>query len=339
MPKVDTSGEVRKELGYWIPLEGTKDPGKLLDYAKKSEQIGFKSICLSDHFHPWRNSGTFATFPWTWMSSGLEATKRAVIGTGVTCPTFRYHPAIVAQAFASMDHIYPGRVFLSVGTGELLNEAPLGFPWPPYSERKERLVEAISIIRKLWREEFVNFEGKHYKLDKAKLYTKPKTRIPIYVGAEGPKSARMAGRYGDGIFTPLHPGKRLEDVIFPAFREGVKEGGKDLRSVEKLIEARISFDQDYERALESCRPWKVTTLLDHIEKEYDPREFEKFEEDVADQKLEKYWKIATEVDEIIVYLEKLFEFGFTKVFVHSSSPDESEFLEASKEKILPYFLD
>lgn len=327
----------RLKLGYWSPLEGKKTPNLLMNYAREAEKIGFDTLAASSHFHPWKHTEMYATHYLPWLSSTLERTDRIEVGPGVTCPTFRYHPGELAQAFASMDHMYPGRVFLGVGTGELLNEGPLGYEWPDYPERKERLMEAMKVIRSLWRDNHVNFDGKYYDLKDANLYTRPKTDIPIYMAAEGPKSSEMAGRYGDGLFTPLPPGERLTDVVLPSFEEGAKKAGKNPERMERIIEARISYDPDPEKALESCRHWSVTTLLGHIEKTHDPREFEKHESEVTDEQLKEAWKIITDPGDIIDYLEEFVELGFSRIYLHSSSPDEMRFLEACEEEVLPYF--
>ncbi|KXA98916.1 hypothetical protein AKJ39_00315 [candidate division MSBL1 archaeon SCGC-AAA259J03] len=326
-------------MGYWAPLEGIKDPEKVLDYAKTADEIEFDSLAASSHFHPWRHTNTYATHVLPWLSVALERTEQIEVGTGVICPTFRYHPGELAQVFASMDHMYPGRVFLGVGTGERLNEVPLGYEWPSYKERKERLIEAVKIVRLLWSEDFASYDGNYYSLKDANLYTKPKTEPPIYVAAEGPKSAEMAGRYGDGLFTPLPPNEKLKEEVLPSFEKGAENEGKNPEDLEKAVETTISYHSDPEKALESCRHWGVTTLPGHIEKTHDPRQFEKFEEKVTDEQLKEAFKIATQPEEIISYIEKFLQLGFTKIFLHSTSPNEPKFLEVCEREIVPYFRD
>ena len=169
-------------------------PDKLLDNAILAEKYGFESFWISDHFHPWGHIGGGGAFAWTWISSAAERTHTATIGTDVTAPILRYHPGIVAQAFATLGYMYPERIFLGLGAGEALNESPLGYVWPSPRERVEMLEEAIIVIKRLWTEDFVDFNGKYYRLKKANLYTKPQRPLKIYVAAGGPRTAELAGR-------------------------------------------------------------------------------------------------------------------------------------------------
>ncbi|MEM2111829.1 MAG: TIGR03557 family F420-dependent LLM class oxidoreductase, partial [Candidatus Bathyarchaeia archaeon] len=186
------------KMGYKIAFEQYQ-PDALLQHAILAEQYGFESLWASDHFHPWGHTGAGGGFAWTWIASAAERTKKMEIGTSVTAPILRYHPALVAQAFATLSFMYSNRIFLGLGTGEALNESPLGYTWPSPSQRVEMLEEAIIMIKKLWNEEFVSFKGKYYRLKKANLYTKPDKPPKIYVAAGGPRVAELAGRMADGI--------------------------------------------------------------------------------------------------------------------------------------------
>lgn len=326
-------------IGYYIMLEGTEGPNELLNIVTEIEDAGFKYLGASDHFHPWRNKRTYATFPWAWMTSALEKTEELTLGSGVTCPILRYHPAIVAQAFASMDHIYQGRVYLSVGTGESLNEAPLGYEWPPYEERKERLAEAISIIRQLWKGGFTNFEGNYFTLSKAKLYTPPKGTIPIYVAGEGPKSANIAGKYGDGFYTVLPPTKTVKKTLLPSFREGAKEKGKNPNNLEKIAQVSMAYSPEYEKALEACLSWPSNpAFFDHFfTGEYDPKVGDNLEQKVTDKQVKEHNYIVTNAEEMISAFEKVLRLGFTKILINDKSPDRLSLIKLCKEKVLPYF--
>jgi len=175
-------------------------PDELLDYAIAAEQAGFDSIDVSDHFAPWSEAGQ-SCFAWTWLGAVAARTSRIHLGSGVTCPTLRYHSAVVAQAVATVEYLAPGRVYLGVGTGEALNEYAATGMWPGYKERQERLAEAIKLIRALWAGEEVTHRGTFYDTRKAKLWTRSHRSIPLYISALVPKSARFAGKYGDGLFT------------------------------------------------------------------------------------------------------------------------------------------
>jgi coenzyme F420-dependent glucose-6-phosphate dehydrogenase len=206
-------------LGYYSDLN-QRTPRQALEYAVMAEKEGFDSVCTCDHFHPWVHTGASGGFAWVWLGSLGERTNRVMMGTGLTAPTIRYNPAIVAQAFATLSDLYPSRVFIALGTGEAMNELPLGFDWPSHRERAQRLEEAIKIMRLLWTKEFVDFKGHYYRLSKANLYTKPPTSIPIYVAANGPKVAELAGRLGDGFLTLPFPDSHYKDVLFPAVDRG-----------------------------------------------------------------------------------------------------------------------
>src|SRR2546428_647629 len=184
-------------LGYKASAEQFAPRG-LLDFAVEAEQNGFDSVFVSDHFQPWRHSDGHAPFAFAWLAATGERTQRVLLGTSVVTPTFRYHPAIVAQAFGTLGSLNRGRMILGVGTGEHLNEGALGIAWPDNKERFARLREAVKLIKLLWSEQSVTFEGEYYRTRNATIYDRPDQPIPIYVGAGGPHVAKYAGRAGDG---------------------------------------------------------------------------------------------------------------------------------------------
>jgi coenzyme F420-dependent glucose-6-phosphate dehydrogenase len=187
------------KLGYKASAEQFA-PGALLGFSCLAEEVGFDSVFISDHFQPWKHVDGHAPFSLTWLGALGANTSRVVIGTSVLTPTFRYHPSIVAQAFGTMGAMFPGRVVLGIGTGEGLNEVPsTGQPWPEFKERFARLREAVTLIRLLWTQERVSFEGEYYKTEKATIYDRPDTPVPIYVAAAGALVARYAGRGADGF--------------------------------------------------------------------------------------------------------------------------------------------
>src|SRR5690349_1403538 len=190
-------GEVR--VGWKAGAE-QDGPAELVDYEVAAEQAGLESVEGSEHFHPWAEKGQ-ACFVWTWLGAVAARTRTIILGTGVTCPIIRYHPAIVAQAAATLACLAPQRTFLGVGTGEALNEYPATCEWPSYKERQERLAEAIELIRQLWSGEKVTYRGTYYKTRQAKLYTRPDEGIPIYISAMVANSARFAGKHGDALIT------------------------------------------------------------------------------------------------------------------------------------------
>ena len=206
-----------------------------------------ETVAVSDHFQPWRHEGGHAPFSLTWMAAVGERTERITIGTSVMTPTFRYNPAVVAQAFATMGVLYPGRIFLGVGTGEALNEIATGWrgEWPEFKERMGRLRESIELMRRLWTEERVSYAGEYYSTVDANIYDRPATPIPIYIAAGGPQVARFAGRVGDGFICTSGKGMELyTEQLLPAVAEGA--AGKP---VDRMIEIKLSYDTDYDLSL------------------------------------------------------------------------------------------
>ena len=303
----------------------------------EAEKAGFDSIWTSDHFHPWAHTNAACGFAWVWMAALAERTKRVEIGTAVTCPILRYNPAIVAQAFATLRAMYPDRIFIGLGTGEAMNEVPVGHRWPPFRERAERLEEAIKVMKLLWSGSFVNFRGKYYRLRKANLYTKPTTPPPIFVAASGPTTAEIAGRLADGLLVVIHPEQRYRDVLFPALERGAKSAGRDPKKIVKALEVWVAYDEDYEKALRKARFWAATLLPAMFKFEViDPREIEEHGWFVGDKQLSQYWLIGTKPEDHIKHLEKYIKMGFDHIHIQSSSPDEIRTVKMYGKQVLPY---
>jgi coenzyme F420-dependent glucose-6-phosphate dehydrogenase len=324
-----------RTIGYCC-VPDIRDPLTLTEHAVLAEKAGFGAIWASDHFHPWAHTNAHESNTWIWMTSALARVKRIPFGTAITAPILRYHPAIVAQAFATMRTIFGPRVMLGIGTGEAMNEVPLGMAWPSLGERRERVIEAIQIIKRLWKEEFVTFRGKYYALNSANLYTN--VQVPIFVAGFGPKMARLAGRLGDGFLTVIKPIEYIKHTLFPSVVEGARESGRTFEDITKVIELDVSYDQDYDRALAPLRFWRATLIDDMYSKPIsDPREIEKMGEKVSDKQLAEAYLVSTTPEEHIKKIEEAFEAGFDHVYVQSNSPDEQAFIEMYREKVIPYF--
>ena len=324
------------KIGYACEHEQYQ-PDLLLDFAVEADKAGFDSIWTSDHFHPWAHNNASAGFAWVWMAAAAERTKRVELGTAVTCPTLRYNPAIVAQAFATLRSLYPGRIFIGLGTGEALNEMPVGCPWPSFRERVERFEEAIQIMRMLWSKELVSFKGKYYRLRKANLYTKPTSPPPIFVAASGKTTARLAGKYADGLLTLLAPEEHYLNVVFPAMEEGAKSVGRDPRELVKAVEIAVSYDKDYDKAIEASRYWSGALLPVMLTQQiYDTREVEACGRLVGDKQIAENRLIGTNPEEHIKHLEKFLKLGFQHIYIQSSSPDEIETIRMYSKHVLPY---
>ncbi|CAN5491728.1 F420-dependent hydroxymycolic acid dehydrogenase [soil metagenome] len=209
----------------WLCSHESYQPEVLVEQAVLAEQVGFDVVLGSDHFHPWVDDRSAAGFVWSWLGAAAMRTDRVELATSVTCPLFHYHPALIAQAAATVDRLSGGRFMLGVGTGENINEGPMGFEFPDYQERIDRMAEALSIIRRLLAGEKVDHQGRYYTVDKAKLYSPPLGELPVLMAAGGPKSAVFAGSNADGLITSVKdPAESTEKVIGP-FRAAAAAAG------------------------------------------------------------------------------------------------------------------
>ena len=307
-------------------------PSRLLDFAKLAEAQGFDFICIDDHFHPWFHRDGHAGHAWIWLSAAGARTSRVELGTGVTTCIHRYNPAIVAQAFATLGELYPGRIFLAIGTGEAMNEMPMANPdqtWPPHDERLGMTVEAVNIIKALWEGDFVDYDGKYFRLSQARLYTKPRGKIPLYFAASGPKAVKVAGRLGDGLLTNSDE-ERLPRLV-RLFEEAVRESGRNSEDLPRMIEVSASYDEDYNKALASTSRWLPVPNGNDIP---DPRELDRLRVGVDPRVLAG--NVYTDMDSLIEKIERIIAYGFTEVEIGSSSPDEEKFITEFGKHALPY---
>ncbi|MFQ5761851.1 MAG: TIGR03557 family F420-dependent LLM class oxidoreductase [Candidatus Bathyarchaeia archaeon] len=327
------------KFGYRAVTE-QYSPTALLDLVVRAEKVGFDFITASDHFHPWFHTRAHASFAWVWIASALERTGSVQLGTGVTAPSQRYHPALIAQAFATLGAVHPGRVFLALGTGEAMNEAPVGHLWLPFRDRAERLEEAVRVIRQLWEKDVVSFAGKHFTLSNARLYTKPGKPIPLYLGASGPTIAKMAGKLADGLYTIPADLSHYTEVLFPKFREGAEEARRNPETLEKGLELLVSFDEDRDKALNAIRIWGGASVPGILNMPIsDPRELEKAGNDLDIDTVAKRWLITADLDEVVKKIEELLRIGFTRIDIHSGSPNEKEFIDKFGRTALVYLKD
>ena len=309
-------------------------PSDLIEYAIAAEKAGFDAVWVSDHFHPWQDNQGHAAHAWITLAAVGQRTERLLLGTGITCPIYRYNPAEVAHAFASLGVLYPGRVFLGVGTGEALNEVAAGGGWGPYRERAERLAEAISLIRRLWTEEWVSFQGRYYRLENAKLYDKPARPVPIYVAGAGPRSARLAGQYGDGWITDVATLTGRKDVA-EAFEEGARAAGKDPAAMPRLVEPFVIVG-GREKALEGARLWLFHAIGQQVLDMSDPRQIQRYAEENSTTEREMgQWVISADPQAHLDAIKRLVDAGATHVFVHSAQRDQRRFIDFYGREVLP----
>jgi coenzyme F420-dependent glucose-6-phosphate dehydrogenase len=312
-------------------------PAELLGYGRLAEQLGFDSVFISDHLQPWRHDGGHAPAALPWLGALAATTERVLIGTSVLTPTFRYHPAVVAQAFATLGCLAPGRVVLGVGSGESLNEVPLGSVWPDGKERFARLKESVQLIQKLWREDRVTFEGQFYRTENATIYDKPATPVPIYIGASGPAATRLAGRIADGFITTSGKGHALyTDTLLPAVREGAEKASRKLDDLDLMIEVKVSFDDDLERARDDTHYWGALALSPEEKTGVeDPLEMQRRADALPVERTVSRWICSSDPDEHADRVKEYLDMGFKHLVFHAPGPDQERFLRLYADRVLP----
>ena len=325
------------KLGYKASAEQFA-PGKLLDFSVHAEKAGFESVFVSDHFQPWKHIDGHAPNSLAWLGALGARTSKVDIGTSVLTPTFRYHPSIVAQAFGTLGSMFPGRVILGIGTGESLNEVPsTGQPWPEFKERFARMREAVVLMRKLWREERVSFEGEYYKTEKATIYDRPDVEIPIYVAAAGALVAKYAGRTGDGFICTS--GKKRElytETLLPKVAEGIAAGGPKARPYGHMIEVKVSFDSEKERALQDTRHWAALALTPEEKMSVeDPVEMQRLADALPLERAASRWIVSSDPEEQVEKIGYYVGLGFNHLVFHAPGPDQTRFLDLYGKEVLP----
>ncbi len=311
-------------------------PRELLELAVAAERHGLDAVAISDHFQPWRHTTGHAPNALVWLGALGERTARVRLGTSVLTPTLRYQPAVVAHAFATLACLAPGRVFLGVGSGESLNEGPaIGTQWPKFRERSERLAEAVQLIRRLWTEERVTFEGHYYSTTRATIYDRPAEPVPIYVAAGGPKAAALVGRIGDGFICTSGKGAELYRTLLDAVAQGASDAGREPGSIANMIEIKLSYDHDLQYALDACRWWAALALSGEDKAGVnDPIEMERLADAAADRAHTRFIVTddpAAAVDQVAEYVE----LGFRELVFHFPGADQARALDQFAADVLP----
>jgi coenzyme F420-dependent glucose-6-phosphate dehydrogenase len=311
-------------------------PAELLEYAVAAEDAGFDSIDASDHFHPWAEKGE-ACFVWSWLGAVAVKTNKIIMGTGVTCPTLRYHPAVIAQAAATVACLAPGRFYLGVGTGEALNEYSATAQWPDYKTRQNQLAEAIELIRALWSGEKVTHKGLYYQTRQAKLYTRPREPVPIYISSLVPNSARFAGKYGDGLITVGGEDPETYRKIFQNFEAGAREAGKDPSRMPRMVELAVAYTDDEEKAIEYRLAYWAGTFIPALftERIYTPKMSEENGKVVGSDTVRQSVCISADSKTHVEFARPYIDLGFDHLFFHSAGPDQRAFLQGYGRDVLP----
>jgi coenzyme F420-dependent glucose-6-phosphate dehydrogenase len=325
------------KLGYKASAEQF-GPAELLEFAVQAERQGFDSVFISDHFQPWRHTGGHAPYSMAWMGALGARTTRIQMGTSVLTPTFRYHPAVVAQAFATLASMFPERVILGIGTGESLNEVPAtGMRWPEPKERTARLREAVKLIRTLWSEERVSFAGEYYRTEKATIYDRPEKQPPIYVAGAGPLISKYAGQVAEGFICTSGKAPELyQQTLLPNVAAGLKAAGREPEGIDMMIEMKVSFDTDIARAKEDTRHWAALALSaeEKLSVE-DPLEMERLADSLPAERAAKRWIVSSDPEEHVERIRPYVEMGFRHLVFHAPGPDQARFLRLYSEQVLP----
>jgi coenzyme F420-dependent glucose-6-phosphate dehydrogenase len=311
-------------------------PRELLEVAAAAEAAGLESVAVSDHFQPWRHRTGHAPFSLGWLSALGERTDRVLLGTSVLTPTLRYHPSVVAHAFATLACLNPGRVFLGLGSGEAMNENPaIGIEWPRFRERSGRLAEAVGLIRRLWTEERVTFEGQYYRTARATIYDRPEAPIPIYLAAGGPKAARLVGAIGDGFICTSGKDRQLYEDLLAAVTAGAEESGRDPAAIDKMIEIKVSYDRDAGYARDACRWWAALALTGEEKSGIeDPVEMERLADANADRAHTRFI-VTDDPAEVVKRVDAYVGLGFENLVFHFPAGDQRRALEQFAADVLP----
>jgi coenzyme F420-dependent glucose-6-phosphate dehydrogenase len=325
------------KLGYKASSEQFA-PNELLEYGLLAEQVGLDSVWISDHFQPWRHTGGHAPFSLAWLGALGARSSRVIIGTSVLTPTFRYHPAIVAHAFGTLGAMFPGRVVLGIGTGESLNEVPSsGLAWPEQKERTARFKEAVDLIRRLWSEERLTYEGAYYKTENATIYDRPDEHVPIYIAAAGPFMAKFAGEKGDGFICTS--GKKWElytETLLPNLDAGLQKAAKSADSFDRMIEIKLSFDTDRTRALNDTHFWGALALTPEEKQNVeDPLQMEKLADALPVERAASRWIVSNDPEEAVERVGRYIDLGFNHLVFHAPGPDQARFLKLFGEQLAP----
>jgi len=325
------------KLGYKASAEQFA-PSELLDFAVMAEDCGFDSVFISDHFQPWRHEGGHAPHAFVWMGALGARTSRITIGTSVMTPTFRHHPSLVAQTFGTLGAMFPGRIVLGIGTGESLNEVPAtGIAWPEAKERTARLKEAVTLIRKLWSEDRVSFEGQYFRTENATIYDRPDQMVPIYIAGAGPVMAKYAGLTGEGFICTSGKAPELyTETLLPKLAEGLAQAGRPEKAVERMIEMKVSFDTDMARAMDDTRYWAALSLTPEEKMSVeDPVEMQRLADSLPIERAAKRWIVSTDPDEHVERIRRYIDLGFDHLVFHMPGQDQKRTLSLYAEQVLP----
>ncbi len=324
-------------IGYKASAEQF-GPRDLVELGVRAEEVGLDSVWVSDHLQPWRHEGGHAPNALAALTAMGERTQRVVLGTSVLTPTFRYNPAVLAQQFATLALLNPGRVVLGIGSGEALNEISVGLrEWPEFKERWARMREAVRLMRELWDGERVTFEGDYYRTVDATIYDRPEGGVPIWVAAGGPQMAKYAGRVGDGFICTSGKGMDLyTDTLLPAVEEGLEAAGRAPGDIARMIEIKLSYAPTEAEARENCRFWAPLSLSAEDKHGLDdPIAMAAAADRLPIEQVASRWIVATTPEQVVDAVRPYVRAGFDHLVVHAPGHDQEQFLSSFGADVLP----
>src|SRR4051812_20289444 len=321
------SRDAMVQIGYALSSEEHR-PSDLVRHARLAEDAGFPFALISDHFHPWSDAQGQSSFVWSVLGGIAQATSKLEIGTGVTCPLIRTHPAIIAHAAATVGALMEGRFFLGVGTGENLNEHILGDRWPDWDVRSRMLAEAVEVIRTLWRGEVTSHDGEFYTVENARIYTLPEHPVPIHVAASGPRALKVAAEIGDGLIATA-PKKELVGAFDRGRRTPRPRYGQ----------VTVCWDRDEARARKTAlRTWPTAAIPGESGQELpNPAHFEQLAKIVTEDMIAKQVVCGPDIERHVAAIQEYVDAGFDHVYVHQIGHDQEGFIEAYAKDVLPRF--
>jgi G6PDH family F420-dependent oxidoreductase len=323
----------KPQIGYAAMLEQF-GPTEVVDYCALAEAAGFSGVMAADHFQPWTPRQGQASFVWEVLAVA-GARTRGDLGPGVTCPSFRMHPAIVAQAAATLEVMYPGRTWLGLGSGEALNEHVFASYWPEVPERINRMFEAIEIISKLFSGKEVKHDGRFFRMETGRLWTMPQKAPPIYVATAGPITAKRTGRLADGIITVGAPEEKIEG-IFDKFAEGAREAGKDPTTMPKVLQLHLSWaETDTEAVANAINEWPNGGMRFPKQDVRSPKDFEQMAQLVRPEDFEGRMLMSADPDVHRREIQKYLDMGFDRIYLHNVGPNQAAWIDVFGREVLP----
>lgn len=319
-------------IGYAAALEQFH-PNELLDYCILAEQYGFRGVMAADHFQPWVPQQGHNAYVYSWMGA-LGGRTGHSFGPGVTCPTFRFHPSMIAQAAATLAAMFSGRFWLGLGSGELLNENVVAGEWPDPLVRFEMLQEAVEIIQRLLSGKVVRYRGRYFKMNKVRLWTLPEKPLPIYIAATGPQTLKWAGKTCDGLITPGASHEKLRGIL-DNFADGARAAGKNPDNMPKLLQLHVSWAETYEEALQNAiTEWPNGGMNFPKQDIRSPEDFAAMAKLVRPENFTGRVLISTDLDEHRAHLQGFLELGFDEIHIHNVGRNQSQFIKAFGEQVL-----